>query len=193
MADDTRLVLGARLEGHEQLLLALGRIQAWPDRGGKELLENLSSNAASWIRIYAPRGETGALLRHVDHTGPQWRPGGLGGGGSWEASAGVKTVLTNLGGSKIYPLYPEVGTAMEGRGYIYPREDRLPASTIATKRSRKQTGGVMTFQKQGEERKYRHRVRGQKPQRYVFAAFSQVSIYARLRLNTLGREIVRPG
>jgi hypothetical protein len=193
MADD--FTLSITLEGQAPLLMAFDRIDTWTHREGKTLLEALASNAEAWIRIYAPRGETGDLVRHVSRSGVYWHPGGAGGGGNWEIVAGVKPVPLKYGGFRdsIYPLYAEKGTASEGRGYIYPRDDRMPASTIATKRSRKQTGGVMTFQKQGEERKFRFRVRGQKPQRFVFAAYHQLSVYTRTRMMSLGREIVRPG
>lgn len=182
------------VEGDENLLLAFDRIEAWPRRQGQDFLDWLTSNAAFWIRIYAPQGETGALIRHVNRTAVGWHPGGAGGGGTYEAMAGVRGIDT-AGSRRIYPTWVEKGTANQGRGYIYPRGDasRLPAKTSAADLRRKRWGKVLTFQKQGEPRKYRYRVRGQRPQPFVFAAFHQVSIYTRARMLTLGREIVRRG
>lgn len=182
----------ARIEGDEELILALDRIQVWPRLQGKSFLDWLSSNAAFWIRIYAPQGETGELVRNIGKTGVYWHPGGAGGGGVYESMAGVRPPQT-LRGPSTYPLSVEKGTANKGRGYIYPRDDRAPASVLATRRPRRQSGeagGAMSFYFRGDKI-FRKRVRGQKPQPFVFAAFHQTSIYTRVRMLTLGREIVR--
>jgi hypothetical protein len=181
------------VRGEDAIERALDRIDRWPRTQGKDLLDWLSKNAAFWIRIYAPTGETGGLQRHIDETPAHWHPGGAGGGGVYESSAGVRRIFGAQQNSSLYPLWVHEGTANKGRAFIYPADDRDPASVIATQRPRRRSGGVLTFQKQGEKRAFRWRVSGQKPNPFVYKAYQHVSVYTRTRMLTLGREIVGPG
>ncbi len=157
--------------------MAFDRIERWPRHHGKDLLNQLVMMSEQQIRIYAPVGETGGILRHTGHKRAQLKVGGAGGGSYYQAEAGVE------------PIRGSRDTWGRKRGpQLYPRDVELGTTRwIESTRAR----GRLTFKKQGEPRKYRLRVSGQRPQRFVFAAFHQTSIYARTRVMSLGREIVR--
>lgn len=180
------------VRGEDAIERALDRIERWPRGDGQELLKFLGGLSTAWIRINAPTG-SGGLQRHIDYDPVHWHPGGAGGGGVYETTAGVKRIMSTRIESQIYPYWVHEGTSNRGRAFIYPSDEREEAFGIQRRTPRRRAGGVLTFQKQGEPRKYRWRVKGQKPNPFVYRAYQQVSIYTRIRLQTLGREIVGPG
>lgn len=184
MANDTVIIV----QGDEELSVALERTAVNLVRLRRQLPAWLADRSDSFIRIYAPGGAIGGIAQATSHTETFYHPGGAGGGGSYEAQAGVTAVPT-IHGPSLYPLYVHEGTANKGRGYIYARDDRSPASVLATGRPRRQTDGVIAFMYRGEKI-FRHRIQGQKPNPYVQHAFRQTALYARMRVHTLGREIV---
>lgn len=75
----------------------------------KNLAEDAARRGAEVMRTEAPRGETGQLANRIDFSDADWHPGGAGGGGFWEAVAGV------IDTGDDYPLYVFHGTNEEGR------------------------------------------------------------------------------
>lgn len=180
---DNDLTFTVRVDGERELLLAFDRIELWPKTHGRDLVDFLATHSEFWTRIYAPVGETGGLIKAIDKTKVQWHPGGAGGGGTWEATAGVKPVNTARAEQRIYPGFVHGGTGKASGGFIYAKGAKSPTGNKHP---------VMTLQKGGEEDvRFRYRVRGQKANPFVMKAFHHTSIYARVRLHTLGREIVR--
>lgn len=55
-----------------------------------KLVRGAARSAAFTMKALAPVGKTGGLVRRIDWTDAEYRPGGLGGGGTWVARAGVR-------------------------------------------------------------------------------------------------------
>lgn len=146
------------------------RLRAVP--GFREEVRDAVNSAvgAAWLHAFehvpVKTGNTRAAIHMTP--APKYRPGGAGGGGSWEASVGVDTTLA-----------PQAAWLLSGTG-IYGPEDRTikprlraPAGSIfpsmregreILRRSSRGKGGVLTFQKVGEERRFRPEVTGQEAQ-----------------------------
>jgi len=80
-----------------------------------DVASKAAEEAAAVMKIEAPKGDTGRLAQNIDHTPAVWHPGGAGGGGYWEARAGVKYF------GEIYPLLLMKGTGQhkqEGLGNL---------------------------------------------------------------------------
>lgn len=188
MADD---FITVEWQGDETLLIELERTEFNLFLAKRRIPARLAAYAKANIQLEAPGGSTSGIYHATDSTGSFFHPGGAGGGGNWEAQAGVKTV-PSIHGPSLYPLYVHEGTANKGRGFIYPRDDRLPASVTATRQPRRmntEERAALAFMYRGEKI-FRSRIEGQKPNPYVQRAFRRTLVYARTRMHTLGREIV---
>lgn len=177
-------------EGDKALLIVLERADSHITRLRRELPAMLARHSEALIRIYAPGGAISGIAAATDRTSTFFHPGGAGGGGVYEAQAGVTRVPT-VHGPSLYPLYVHEGTANKGRGFIYPRDDRPPASVASTGKPRRRTGvtGAALAFMYGGKLIFRSKVEGQKPHPFVYQAFKQTGVYARLQLHSLGREI----
>lgn len=114
------------------------------------VIDNSATFGVNRLHAGVPQ-KTTYLLRHVDREAVRWMPGGPDGGGEWGTIVGIKA------GTSLHPLYAEQGTglyATPSRGYIQPT-----------------TRDNMTFFSQlyGHVIKVK-RIRGQRPQRYFYAA-----------------------
>jgi hypothetical protein len=149
------------IEDPEDILMRIDAIVERRRDRSRALLDNLSDFALHALRANVPVDRR-YLIRHTDRSELRWRPGGAGGGGSWESVVGVKRGLSK------HPLYVEFGTGLYGAvgWYITP-----------------QTHAFMTFY----SRKY-HRLmhvastRGQRPQPYFYTTWRELTVYARGRL-----------
>jgi hypothetical protein len=162
------------VDGVESTIAWLRLIEQRARRRLRGLIAGAGTYATYWMRIYAPIGESAYLFRHIDQTQVRWRAGGAGGGGEWEVISGVRT------GTSRHPIYVHNATGIyAGRNYIRPQ-----------KHGRR--GGVLTFQKRGEPRKFRRWVRGQRAQPFAYAAYQQARLYVTARTMTFGRELLLP-
>jgi hypothetical protein len=161
---------------------ALARTAVLRSHKLREMTTNIGHVALYWMRIYAPIGETMYLMRHLDISPLTWRPGGAGGGGTWEMVTGVKR------GSSEHPLYVHEGTGIYGpkkklitakgyRRYSSVSDMRDAIDRVSNARPGENLP-VMTFQKHGEPRRFRPYTRGQAPQPYVRLAYLQARLYA---------------
>lgn len=163
-------------EGLERILFAIDRVG---DRGSRVLrnyLERVGSNAEYWMKFYAPHGESSfaggrGLHSRIKAGNSRWRPGGLGGGGEWEVTAGVQ----QTGGGR-YPIYVNSGT-----GLYRPNAPAL---------IRAKPGRVMTFQKRGEPRRFVKWTRGQRAQPFLYLSWQQVLLYSRATTHRVGVELL---
>lgn len=165
-----------RWEGLERVLLAIDRIDERSGRVLRDWLESLGSYGVYWMKFYAPHGASSlgsgqSLQQRIDRTGARWHPGGAGGGGAWEVTAGVK----GAGGGR-YPIYVNLGT-----GLYRP---------VAPARIRSDSGRAMSFQKLGHPRAFFMSQRGQRPQPFLYQSWQQVLLYARGNIHTIGRELL---
>lgn len=171
--------LSVQLEGDRTLELGLTLIQAKARERLRGIVGGWSHYTLYWLRLYVPV-DSGYTLRHTDASTPTWRPGGPGGGGEWVSTVGIKT------GTSRHPLYRAFGTGLyAGRGLIRPHHPG--GFTLVSRNPRR---GVLTFQKRGEQRRFRYWVRGQRGRNFLYAAYQQARIYANARVHTLGREIL---
>jgi hypothetical protein len=120
-------------------------------------LDNLADASVAIIRGSVPVFSS-YTLRHVDRSAVMWRPGGAGGGGHYEAVAGIKR------GDSKHPLYAEFGTGLYGMlgWYIVPN-----------------VAPYMVFRSSYTGRLIRKKsVRGQQPQRYFYQSWRSLLMYA---------------
>jgi hypothetical protein len=147
-------------EGEDKIMLALEHHERRGNEFVKQMLNNLADFGHHVLQSHVPRHST-YLLRHVDKEPARWRPGGAGGGGSYEAVVGIKR------GTSKHPLYVEFGTGLYGGvgWYILPR-----------------THPYMTFYSTRYHRWIRAKyTKGQRPQHYMYATWREMLIYARGR------------
>lgn len=151
-------VISAKVYGIPEAIHGIDRAGNNANDRMKDLLDDTANVATFWMHIYAPTGETAYIQSHIARTRLYWHPGGSGGGGSWEVTAGVRE------GSSRHPLWVEAGTGIYGdhRRPITPR-----------------TKSAMVFSTPGRAgRVYAERTRGQRAQPYVKAAYNQAKVYA---------------
>lgn len=185
-----------------------------------EMIENLSVDAEAAIHGWAPDSQSGYIHEHIGRSGVIYRPGGAGGGGTYERIVGVRR------GTSRHPLYVHNGTAniygqqldnMLGdgsqqlggaslQGRIYPRGSAKRFTSIsragrqgvdaATAWARQQRTPVLTFQKKGEGRRFRQWVTGQRAQPFVYYAFQTAVIYnpimSKPAMQMVLRKLFRP-
>lgn len=177
------------VEGDEIIDKDLEHIGDAAGRHLRRIVDSIANTSLYWLRIYVPVGESMYILRHTDRTPIKWRPGGTGGGGTYEVAIGIRRGLSE------HAAYVNRGTGIyAGRGAITPRGDRRRADVIATQRPRitgrptKRTRRrpALTFQKRGEPRRFRYSVRGQPPQHFLYNTWRQTVVYARARIITFG-------
>ena len=159
------------IQGFRRAMLAIDNIGDRSAHGIRNWLEGMGNYAVYWLRLYAPIGETGGILRRIGHTKARWRPGGAGGGGEWEVIAGVRRTPEGP-----YPLYVSGGT-----GRYRP---------IAPDYIRARPGKVMTFEKRGEPRRFKTYSKGQRSQPFLYMSYQQVLLYANARVHLLGKELL---
>lgn len=183
----------------------------------RSILNDLGNFSSVQQRLYAPTGSNvsdGYLHRHLDEGPVEYSPGGSLGGGSYRKHVGVLAGTSdhpfyvhfgtkNPEGS-VVGMQQIVG-GIQGR--IYPRGDRGAASIYApgaqangrdrriTERVglrngflRSQTAPALTFQKRGEERRFRPYVQGQRPQPFVYYSYITTSIYAKSQAETIAER-----
>lgn len=156
------------MTGADELDLHLMRMEEVGNRKLRGILEGLGNYAQHWMRIYVPRAR-GYTARHVDQTTARWRPGGAGGGGSWEVVAGVRR------GDSKHPLYVHGGTGI----YSFRRNTIKPIH-----------GAWLKWYRGGRWHRARE-VRGQRAQPFVYMAYQQTRLYANARILSLGHELTR--
>lgn len=160
-----------KIEGDEEFIRYTHLVQERGRRWLRGLVAGMANYTLHWARIYAPDGPTGYIQRHLDATGAQFRPGGAGGGGSYEAVAGVKR------GDSKHPLYVHQGTGLYSYRHDFIRPNKA--------------GGVLAFEKKGEPTVFTKKVKGQEAQPYVYGAYKQTILYARARVVQFGPEVLR--
>lgn len=172
---------------------AIIRVLAHTDQRRREWLKiltlDLGRHAMMMMRVYAPSGQSNYLHSHINMSGIVYRPGGAGGGGSYEVIAGVRR------GTSEHPIYVHQGTknpegqtihgALVGgtgdlQGRIYAKG--AGAFGRATSFTHAQRKPVLTFQKRGEPRRFRAWVSGQRPQPFAYFAFGHTAVYAKGRI-----------
>lgn len=146
--------------------------------GMRDEIVDATNQAARMASIYAydnaPQGETGNLRAAINFTPARYRPGGAGGGGTWVAVVGVDETRAPHANWLLH------GTGVFGprRRQIYPKRSRGDATTLFRsprgggigpenkdpRARRKGKGATLTFQKQGEPRRWRRSVAGQPAQ-----------------------------
>ena len=158
-----------KIEDEKDIILGLERMEARQQRKLREIMVELS-NVASLSLISLVPQYSNYIMNQINREGPTWMPGGAGGGGEWKGIVGVRE------GASRHPLYVEFGTGIyAGRGLIWARRGGL----ILTGRRQ----SVMTFQKQGEPRKFRYWIRGQRGQHYFYTTWQALNAYARVRMS----------
>jgi hypothetical protein len=168
------------VQGEEKILLALNRAEESFHGVARDHVTDMSQFVTAWLAATVPTYDR-YIMRHISREPATWLPGGAGGGGEWVAVAGIKA------GTSRHPLYAEFGTGIyAGRGLIRARYDRARATVIETGLSRlsRRRGGVLTFQKHGEPRRFRYWVRGQKGQHYFYETWRTLNVYANARVMT---------
>lgn len=174
------------IEGEDKILLALRRAEERQHGVAREFVNDMSRFTTAELAARVPL-YSGYTFRHIGREPATWVPGGAGGGGEWVGVAGIKR------GNSQHPLYAESGTGVyAGRRIIRARYDRARATVIATGLSRlsRRRGGVLTFQKLGEPRKFRYWVSGQEGQRYFYGTWRALDIYAGSRFFAIGHPHV---
>src|SRR4051794_6550818 len=172
-----------KVEGEDKILAALDYAEQRLHSRTRDHVNDLSRFVTAHLAATVPVYDS-YILRHIDREPSRWVPGGAGGGGAWEGMAGIRR------GTSLHPLYTEFGTGIyAGRGrkrLIRARYDRAQASVIATgnRRLSRRAGGVLTFQKHGEPRRFRYWVSGQKGQHYFYFTWLDLNIYAAARILT---------
>lgn len=162
---------------------------------GREWVEDLGERAAQAIAQETPR-VSGKTLTLIHKGGARYSPGGAGGGGVWEMSVGILQSPRNT------VLYVHRGTAGGSKGKIYPRDDRAPASVVATRRSRLRKDDnkaavpigkrrALMFQKGAEPVRFRFWVSGQDPNPFVYTAYKQVRLYAGFKFTRISNELIK--
>jgi hypothetical protein len=166
------------IEDEHDIFARMERMEHELQGEARRMIDDLAEFTENWLKANVPIYDT-YLFRHIDSESARWVPGGPGGGGEWQSVAGIKR------GRSAHPLYVEFGTGIyAGRRLIRARYDRAQASVIATglPRLSRRAGGVVTFQKHGEPRRFRYWVRGQRGQHYFFYTWTVLNVYAHTRL-----------
>lgn len=131
--------------GADEVVVRIQALKGFKDKV-KALVDLAAFNAGSYMKTHAPF-HSGELYRAIFiHTQTGYRPGGAGGGGSYEAVVGIDTTQA-----------PHAETLLTGSG-IYnteePKNGIFPAS-----------GNVMVFRGAGGDKVFTAWTRGQAPQR----------------------------
>lgn len=165
--------LSIEFENEEEIQFNIERIFDAARRKTRDIIGDAANIGAYWLRIYVPIFQ-GYTWREISSSGPSWRPGGAGGGGEWQAVAGVKR------GTSKHPLYAAQGTglyAVDPSKTVYGAGNQIRARTYG-KKMRIERGvtppGVIW-------RKY---VRGQRPQPFLYMAFQQTRLYVNARVHS---------
>ena len=114
----------------------------------EQTVTRAAREAGTYMAMHVPY-HSGQLYRAINVTDAEFHAGGAGGGGYWEAHAGVDVTQA-----------PHLLGVIEGTG-IYNRD--TPTNGIFPS-----TGNVMAFEKQGEMTVFTAWIRGQEPQRAWF-------------------------
>lgn len=140
-----------------------------------DAIENAGRRAAMYAFDHAPV-DTGRLRNAIYHTKAKYRPGGAGGGGTYVVEVGVHPIKAPHG------MWVLEGTGIFGarRRSIYPARGRGAASVLFKQdaqnpyiehrrddgklRQTRGKGQFLTFQKEGEPRRFRRSVSGQPAQ-----------------------------
>ncbi len=178
------------------LKLDLKRIDVDSLKSAKEYIEDAGNRAFGSILSSTPLG-SGATIASLRKGSPTYKPGGRGGGGTWEIQHGFLRTQKNA------ILYYHFGTAQKNsQKRIYPsqgRQGKIVEATgraLLTKRmddpskSPKPIGNrpVLSFEKLGE-RRFRAWVSGQEPNKFVYVAYVQASLYLKIKLEKLPGKI----
>lgn len=142
-----------------------------------DLAREAATAAAEVMSNEAPIGETGGLVSRITHDDhATWHPGGAGGGGFWEATAGV------LDTGEDYPLFVAGGTGEHAGEGLDPGGIGLPAKGRITPAE----GNVFPMMVMGGLI-FRQWQRGQRAQTdWITGAQEAADELVRLRLSSLG-------
>lgn len=145
----------------------------------KELIVEFGEYATAQQRIYAPDGKSNYLQAHISKTGISYAPGGLGGGGTYELSSGVRR------GTSRHPLYVHEGTKNPTDAEITSANDLgfhpSQGKIYPTRAKALKVGNEKDAKGRPVLRKW---VRGQRPQPFVYFAFASLTVYAQGRVRT---------
>lgn len=141
----------------------------------KEIAEDAAQQAAYIMRFLAPEGDSDihvgyeTLKSRIDWSRAMWHPGGAGGGGYWEATAGVtRSTMHRPEDDPAVFVYEGTGLFGPFRRLIVPR-----------------AGNLLVFQDKGRWIFTPH-VKGQPPQRlWVMAAQDRANAVVASRLAIL--------
>lgn len=153
------------VENEEEILALLDAQTERQRRRAKDIVDDLGDFAMHVIRANTPEF-SGYTQRHIGRTPVMWRPGGSGGGGSYEVVAGIKA------GRSRHPIYVEVGTGIYGKfaRIIIPLKAQY----------------MIFFGTRAGRMLAKRYVKGQRAQRYFYASWRELQIYARGRLMASG-------
>lgn len=169
------------VEGIEKLRTDLTISEATVPRRIQAQLDELGVFAHLNMLMYATGRER--LLQSLDRDGVHLDPVT----GEYVDQMGAR-------GPNPWPLYHHGGTGLFGerRDYIYPREDRAPATVIATQRARIQSpgrGATMKFFSRGRWW-YQKRTRGQEANPFVEEPYEKTNLYARGHMRDFARNVI---
>jgi hypothetical protein len=156
------------IEGEDKIQTALRVQGARQEANLRDLVDELADVASLALIMNVPR-RSDYILNHIAREGAAWMPGGAGGGGEWKAIVGIKE------GRSRHPLYVDQGTGIyAGRGLIWSTQG--PGALTG------KYAPVMTFQKQGEPRRFRYWTKGQKGQHYFYLTWRILNAVAEARI-----------
>lgn len=131
--------------------------------------ELAGKQAAAYMRTHAPH-KTGNMANSVRMEDAVYRPGGAGGGGSWNVRVGIDEHQAHYAKWVIFGSGEH--NTLGPRSRIYPPGGGA-ASFFGQKRTR--GGRVFAFEKEGEGVIYTRWTKGQEPQYAWFAEAQQVA------------------
>jgi hypothetical protein len=150
-------------ENEDETILKIDAYHIAARRRAKDLLEALAGDGAKLLEENVPT-YTSYTLRHVDRSSVEWHPGGLGGGGEYEATVGIKR------GTSYHPVYANQGTGIYGPYISQPYEAGNPT-------------GRMWFYSQRYGRVIGvESVKGQRAQRFLYITFRELQAFASARV-----------
>jgi hypothetical protein len=161
MADNDHIWI--EIENEEQVMAGITATTLRARHQSKELLEHLANDARILLTSNVPV-YTSYTQRHIDSTDVDWKPGGAGGGGEYEATVGIKA------GTSYHPVYVNQGTGEFGP-YI-----KAPYTAV--------NGGLLWFYSKVYGRVIGvESVRGQRAQHFLYTSFKELQVFALARLH----------
>lgn len=156
------------VEGEKAIMRSLVIGPAQIDKGVVEMIEDIGRRGETFMRLYAP-AHSGELLRRIGRGPIHEVPSPTG--------TAIQQTIGVRAGDK-HPFYVHFGTG------IYKRTGPRLIEPL-------KPGGVLTFQKKGEPRRFKRWVTGQEPNPFVERAYNLLVPYARIRAAAHAGRIFR--